>query len=141
MLEDFLATVMRGFTLFQAETAQLPPAVLAWMWAMRIVFGGSVIFLPRVGALVTFGTMLATAVLRFYAKGLYPDVPASHIGALVHVVLWLPLAAFLLYSMRGQREPRGSHFDRVFAIWRPVVIGMLAVSLVFDVREVMRMLA
>lgn len=141
MVEEFVAALLHGFSLFRAETAHLPPLVLAWMWAMRIVLGASIVFLPRRGALATFGVMLTTAVSRFYIKGLYPDIPAPHIGALIHVVLWTPLAAFLLYSMRNRRPSGESHFERAYAIWRVVAIGVIAVSLAFDVREVMAILA
>ena len=134
-MEEFFATLLRGVTLFQAEIAQLSPAVLAWMWAMRIAFGASIVFLPRAGAVATLGTMIATAVLRFYVKGSYPDMLAPQIGALTHVVLWIPLIVFLLYSIRYQPATAGSRLDRAYTIWRVVAVGMLAVSLVFDIRE------
>ncbi len=136
MIEDVVATLLRGFTLFRGETGQLPLAVLAWMWAMRVVFLASIVFLPRAGAVATLATMLATAVLRFYVKGLYPDLPAPFIGALTHIVLWSPLVVFLLYSMRGRRAPGISSLERAYPDWLAVVIAMMAVSLVFDVREV-----
>lgn len=141
MIEHLAATLLHGFELFRAETAQLPLAVLAWMWAMRIVLGASIVFLRHRGALVTFGTMLATAVGRFYIKGIFPEIPAPQIGASVHVVLWLPLLAFLLYSMRAPRPQEPSRFDRAYATWRGVAAVVLAVSLVFDVREVVRILS
>ena len=139
MTEDFVSTLLRGFSLFQAENALLPPLVLAWMWVMRIVFGASIIFLPRPGALTTLVAMLLTALSRFYIKGSYPDMPASHIGALTHVVLWIPLVAFLVYSMRRWKTFGGSRLEQAYAIWLPAAIGVLTVSLVFDVRAVLTM--
>jgi len=51
-------------------------------------------------------------------------------------VLWIPLVVFLLYSMRGRRAPGISSLERAYPVWLAVTIAMMAVSLVFDVREV-----
>ena len=139
MIEEFVATIQRGFALFQADAAQLPPLVLAWMWAMRITLGASIVFLRRPGAIATLAVMLATAVSRFYIKGLYPEMPASNIGALTHVVLWIPLAAYLLYSWRNRRPYGNATLERAYAIWLPVALAVLAISLIFDIREVIAM--
>jgi len=136
-LEEFSATLMRGFSQFQSEIALLPVPILAWMWAMRIVFGLSLVFLPRRGAAAVLAVMIATAFARFYFKGLYPDIPAPMIGAQSHIVLWTPLLAFLLYAMRGQRAPRATFMDKAYAVWYLLVIAVLATSLVFDVREIL----
>jgi hypothetical protein len=136
-VEEFVATLVRGFALFQNETAQLPLTVLAWMWVMRIVFASSIVFLPRAGAVATLGTMTATALVRFYIKGSYPEIPAPQIGAMAHIALWVPLAAFLLYSIRARRAGSGNLLDRVYPYWRILAVGVLAVSLVFDIREVL----
>lgn len=79
---------------------------------MRIVLGASLVFLPQPGAIVAFAVMLTTAVSRFFIKGLHPDIPAAHIGASVHIVLWAPLAIYLLYSMRAQPAAPGTAMDR-----------------------------
>ena len=58
MIHDLIAVLTHGFSLFRAETAQLPVVVLAWMWVMRIVLGANLVFLPRLGAIVAFAVML-----------------------------------------------------------------------------------
>jgi len=136
MIHDLIAMLMHGFSLFRAETAQLPAAVLAWMWVMRIVLGASLVFLPRPGAIAAFAVMLTTAMSRFFIKGLRPDIPAAHIGASVHVVLWAPLAIYLLYSMRAQPAAHGAAMERAYGFWRIAAVGVLALSLVLDIREV-----
>ena len=136
MIAHIFTTLLHGASLFRAETAHLPLAVLIWMWAMRISLGASIVFLPRPGALATLGVMLTTGLSRFYIKGLYPDIPAAHIGAISHIVLWAPLAGFLIYTMSGKQIPTRSNFERAYRIWRAVAIAVIAVSLVFDVREV-----
>lgn len=124
--------------LFREETAQLPMAVVVWMWAMRIGFGASIVFLPRPGAIATLGVMAATALLRFYIKGAQPDMPAVQIGSLVHAVLWLPLLAFLIFSAWKQNAPAVSIYDRAYASWRLVVIAMLSISLAFDIGALLK---
>jgi hypothetical protein len=141
MIEHSVTVLMHGFSLFRAETAALPAAVLAWMWVMRIVLGASIVFLPRPGAVAAVGVMFTTAVSRFYIKGLYPDMPAAHIGASVHIVLWLPLAIFLLTTMRAPRKPDHTALDRAYRFWRIVALAVIGVSLVFDVREAIGFLA
>ena len=141
MVHNLVAVLMHGFSLFRAETARLPAAVQAWMWVMRIILGASIVFVPRRGAVATFAVMLVTAVSRFYVKGLYPDVLAAQIGASVHVVLWLPLAIFLLWTMRVERRPDGTLLDRGYGFWRIAAVAVMAISLVFDVREVIGILA
>ena len=136
-MEEFAATLIRGFSQFQGEIALLPAPVLAWMWAMRIVFGFSLVFLPRRGAAAVLAVMIATALARFYFKGLYPDIPAPLIGAQCHIVLWAPLLGFLLYAMRGQRARRTTFMDKAYAVWYLLVTAVLAISLVFDVREIL----
>ncbi len=136
MIEDFVATLLRGFTLFRGETGQLLLAVLVWTWTMRVAFGDSIVFLPRAGAVATLATMLVTAVLRFYVKGLYLDLAAPFIGARTHIVLWSSLEVFLVYSMRGRRAPGISSLERAYPVRLTVAIAMMAVSFVFDVREV-----
>ncbi len=145
-MADPITTLQHGFTLFQAETAQLPLAVQAWMWVMRIVLGASIVFVPRRAAAITFGVMLVTAVSRFYAKGLFPDVPAAHIGAMSHILLWTPLVVYLLFSMRKWRKFAGSQFgeslfERAFGIWRACAIAVIVISLAFDIREAVAMLS
>ena len=144
-MADPITTLQHGFELFRAETAQLPLAVQAWMWVMRIVLGASIVFLPRRAAVITFAVMLVTAVSRFYAKGLWPDMPAAHIGATSHLVLWTPLVIYLLFSMRKWRKFGGSTFERpkfeqAFGIWRACAIAVILISLAFDIREAVAML-
>jgi len=136
-MEEFVATLVHGFTLFQGEIAHLPPTVLAWMWVMRIVFAASIVFLPRPGAIVTLGTMIATALVRFYIKGSHPEMPAPEIGAIAHIVLWIPLAIFLLYSIRVHHTTVGGLIDRAYPYWRILVVGVLITSLVLDIRDVL----
>ena len=141
MIAHIFTTLLHGASLFRAETAHLPLAVLIWMWVMRIALGASIVFLPRPGALATLGVMITTAISRFYIKGLYPDIPAAHIGAVSHIVLWAPLAGFLLYTLRGRQSPVRSKRERAYRIWRAVAIAVMAVSLAFDLREVAAILA
>lgn len=135
MLSHVFATLVHGATLFRAETAHLPAAVQAWMWTMRIVLGASLVFLPRRGAMATLAVMVVTGVSRFYVKGLYPQLAAAQIGAMSHIVLWLPLAIFLLFTLRERRPVRPTPRDRAYRYWRIAVLALIAVSLAFDVRE------
>ena len=141
MIHDLIAVLTHGFSLFRTETAQLPAAVLAWMWVMRIALGASIVFLPRPGAIAAFAVMLTTAVSRFIIKGIYPDMPAAHIGASVHVVLWLPLTIFLLWTMHAHQTAGGTPMDRAYGFWRIAAVAVMAVSLVFDVREAIGFMA
>lgn len=129
--------VASGAALYRVDTVALPLPVLAWMWAMRIVFFGGVIFFPRLEAVATVATMALTAILIFAIKGYYPTVPSSHIGASVHLALWLPLLVWLATILRRRMRvrPRG-RWNGAARAWLLVVMGMILISLLFDVREV-----
>jgi len=141
VIQNLVAVLVHGFSLFRAETAHLPAAVLAWMWAMRIVLGASIAFLPRRGAIAAFAVMLVTAVSRFLLKGFHPEVPSAHIGASVHVVLWLPLAIFLLWTLHAERKTADTLMDRAYGVWLIAEIAVIVISLVFDIREMIGVFA
>ena len=127
--------IRAGAALYRQEMALLETPVLAWMWTMRLVFFGGVLLFPKREAVAVVGTMLATALLIFLIKGSFVTVPASHIGAGLHLILWTPLLVFLLVCW-WRREPTVLARDRILRIWTPLTAGLLVISLLFDVREV-----
>ena len=141
MGEDLFATPLRGFSLFQAETAQLPPAVLAWMWAMRIPFGASVVFFTAPGRGGNSRYNARDGRFALLCKGPVPEPSgAACRRADPHCVVDSAYRFSSLFDTQpaGARRPR---LDWTYAIWRTVALGMLAVSLVFDDREVVTALA
>lgn len=134
---DFHAVdlISSGAALYRQEVAQLTPPVLVWMWVMRLVFFGGLLLFPKREAVAVVGTMLATALLIFAIKGLFVAVPAAQIGAALHLVLWTPLLIFLLVCWRRREQPVLVR-DRILRIWTPLTAGLLAISLLFDAREV-----
>ena len=106
------------------------------MWVMRLVFFGGLLLFPKREAVAVVGTMLATALLIFAIKGLFVAVPSAQIGAAMHLVLWTPLLIFLLVCWRRREQPMLVR-DRILRIWTLLTAGLLAISLLFDAREVM----
>ena len=138
---DIIEIVIQGRAAYQAEMAQLPVAVLAWMWAMRAVFvGGGVLFIgTRLGRAV-LAVMIVHALSLFALKGAFSEIPASLIGASLHLALWLPLLVWLFFTLR-RRAPVSTFYSTAARWWGAVVACMLAISLALDAKEVMSALA
>jgi len=112
----------------QAYVAGLPDWVHAWMGWMEFAFASSLWFaLARVEArwvfLVGFATLYAGAALAYFIGW------GPYWGA-VHIVLWGPLGVYLYI----RRDPFS--FRDAYGLWLRALIVTIAISLIFDTRDV-----
>jgi len=108
---------------------------------MKVMSGSFFLGLPLAAinrrALWIFAVAILTAATLIAVKALYPSLPRSEIGALVHLVLW-PVGLALLW--RGGvkatvARTRPGMWRPVFALWAVWVSAMMVLSLVLDARE------
>jgi hypothetical protein len=138
-MQDIVETLTSAWQTLQSEAQAYPAGVRIWMAVMASVFFGGVVFTPwwRQARFVVLA-MVATFLALVLGKALWPELPRATIGAIVHLGLWSPLLAFLVWDRLQARASDGgtSLFGGVYAAWLYTVIGLLTISLVFDGREV-----
>ncbi|TNE58920.1 MAG: hypothetical protein EP340_03965 [Alphaproteobacteria bacterium] len=127
------------FEYFQAMTAAIEAGssatVTLWINWMMVIFLSSVLFAwkhpaARYALIVIFLTIPAAVVL-------YTLSGKIHLIGLAHIILWTPLFYYLL-----TREIRGSNFNlrTPFGVWAVLLTATIFISLVFDVRDTLRVL-
>ena len=116
----------------QEYTAGLPLWVNVWRGWMFLVFTLALVFVvwkreARWLALTMVVSIVAyNLVASFSGVGRFPSI--------AFVVLWSPLA--LYFARRWPHLPRAGRFDRLYRGWFGAALATLAVSLVFDVYNV-----
>lgn len=113
------------------QMAALPSAVRLWTGWMMAVFLFAAFFVRRDVAarvvLVSFFLTMAAAMVFFRATGTVKMIAAAHL------LVWTPLLTYLIKTRLGcssfkARSPVGA--------WLILLTATIAVSLVFDAREV-----
>lgn len=129
--------LVEGLTNYRAEVATLPLGVYIWMWTMRtvLILGGLVFIGTRAGRVV-FSVMVLNILGLWYGKGIWPDLPLGLLGTGLHLVLWVPMGIYLIsYVRQTPRAPVTSFYHRLSYPWAWVALGIIGISLIFDVRE------
>jgi len=68
---------------------------------------------------------------------MFPEAIRTQLGTFVHIAFWLPILCALWLAPRRLSFTRdvSSVFDWVYAIWLCWASGLLAISLVLDLRS------
>ena len=133
-------SVFEAITALRNEAAAYPDWVRVWMKIMSISFFAALVFgFFKRKALWIFAMMALTALGLIVSKIGWPTVPRSQAGAWIHLILW-PTALWGLWH--GQNSENGilTKIDWVYTGWKFWVTGLIAISLVLDVREIITML-
>jgi len=135
-MSDFAAQLDAILAQMDAETS---PAVKIWMNWMGLIFMASLLFVWKYKAarwaVLTFGlTMLGGVICWAVFKNV-------HLFGIVHLVIWLPLGIYLWRTVlspaaRAGAPERQGNYHRAFMIWAVLLFLTIAVSLVFDVRDI-----
>ena len=128
MFEPYYESWAATLAAKNAYVAGLPAWVHNWMAWMRFAFGSALWFaLARVEArwalAVGFATLLAGTALAYF-------IGWGPLWGTVHIILWTPLMIYL-YVTRGPFS-----FRDAYGLWVRTLIVTIAISLVFDVRDV-----
>ena len=119
-----------------AIDAATTPVVQIWMNWMLGIFALSIIFVWKYkGA----RWVLLTLVLSMPAAYIvYQATKNPWLLGIVHFVLWIPLGAYLLIVELKRPEVR---LASIYGVWMIVLLTTIAISLVFDFRDVFLVLS
>jgi len=114
-----------------AINAATTPAVQIWMNWMILVFIVSIVFVWKYKAarivLAAFILTLPIAMLIFNLS------KSVHLIGIAHLIIWGPLAFYLIkYEIKSPPF----NFKSVYGVWVILLLGTIAISLVFDVRDI-----
>lgn len=145
-----MSLLIEGLTNYRAEVATLPTAVYVWMWFMRtVLIAGGLIFIGTRAGRVVFPVMVVNILGLWYGKGLWPDLSLGLLGTGLHIILWVPMAIYLIAYVRAQQDDasyNGPHngqdnaaatpYHRLSYGWAWLCLIVIGISLLFDVREI-----
>ncbi len=118
-----------------AQMEVLPPLVQYWMNWMMLVFVLSIVFVwnrkPARYVLLSFVLTMPVAMLVFYLTA------TVHLLGIAHLLVWGPLF-YYLYSV--EIKPQGLAFNSPYSIWLLLLMATIAISLVFDIRDLVLVL-
>lgn len=101
---------------------------------MAFIFFVSVFFMwRRVPARVVFIAMLATIGSVLYIWQLTKNV---HLFGVAHILIWFPLAVYLLAAVLSKKGRERYRPHRAFYIWICLLVATIITSLIFDVRDI-----
>jgi hypothetical protein len=128
----------------QIETTTYPQGVQVWMKLMGISFLASILFVyNRVGARWILAALLLNLFGLVVGKMIFPDASRTEIGTFVHLAFWLPILWIMWRPNQRLSFARdvNSALDWLYAIWLCWASGLLAVSLVLDLRTAFSILS
>jgi hypothetical protein len=132
-----LELVSEAVHALQAETASYPQGVQLWMKVMGLSFLASVVFVyAKPGARWIFAALVLNLLGLLVGKMIFPEASRTEIGTFVHIAFWLPILGALWIPQQRFSFTRdvSSVFDWIYAIWLCWASGLLAISLVLDLR-------
>ena len=128
MIDPFYGSLDATMAAKQAFVGGLADWVPKWMGWMRFAFLGSFWFLwAHVEARWVLATSVATQIV---ATGLAYFIGWGPLWGGVHILLWGPLLVYLY------RRRAGLISVAPYAVWSNVLMATIAVSLLFDTRDV-----
>jgi len=114
-----------------AINAATTPAVQIWMYWMMLVFAISLLFVWKYKAarivLVSFILTMPVALLIFNLS------KSVHLIGIAHLIIWGPLAFFLI---KYELKRSSFSFKSAYGVWVMLLLGTIAISLVFDIRDI-----
>ncbi len=114
-------------------------AVKMWMNWMGFIFLASVFFVwKHKPARFVLGAIVLTMMAGLITWALTENI---HLLGIPHVLIWLPLAIYIWKNVlskpaKANLPASPSFYDRAFFIWIGLVFATIAISLVFDVRDI-----
>ena len=132
-----LELVSEAVHALQAETTSYPQGVQIWMKVMGLSFLASVLFVyAKPGARWILAALVLNLLGLLVGKMIFPEASRTEIGTFVHIVFWLPILCALWIPQQRLTFTRdvSSVFDWIYAIWLCWASGLLAISLVLDLR-------
>ncbi len=123
------------FQMVLAIQEAITPAVRVWLYWIAIIFLSSVIFVWEYKSarivLAAFVLTLPVAILVFGISN------SAHLIGIAHIAVWGPLAFYLIKSelMRSSFQ-----YSTPYGVWMILLLGTIAVSLVFDMRDIVLVL-
>jgi hypothetical protein len=107
------------------------PAIKIWLYWIIIIFFSSVIFVWKYNSarivLAAFILTLPIAILVFSFSN------SAHLIGIAHIVVWGPLAFYLIKS---DLMHSSFQYSSPYGVWIILLLGTIAVSIVFDVRDI-----
>ena len=113
------------------QLATLPSWVGYWIQWMSLVFILSILFVWK--HLAARWVMLSIPVLLGTGLTLFHFTNNAHMLGAAHILVWTPL---LYYLFRYEIQKEEFRFKSVFGVWIGLLMTTMAISLVFDVRDV-----
>jgi hypothetical protein len=109
----------------------ITPAIRIWLNWLMIIFLASIFFVWKYKSA---RIVLASFVLTFPIAILVFSISNSaHLIGIAHIIVWGPLAFYLIKS---DLRRLSFQFRSPYGVWMILLIGTIAVSLVFDVRDI-----
>lgn len=114
-----------------AIEAGISPVARMWLNWVLVIFFASVFFMWRhKGARYAFIAMVLSLPLSLL---IYSAEPNIHLIGVTHIILWTPVAFYIVAREMLVREmPAFS----LYGIWAVLLVLTIVVSLIFDVRDV-----
>ncbi len=115
----------------QAVDAVTSATVKMWMNWMVFIFAASLLFVWKH---VAARLALAAFILSALASWLVFDITAEpYLIGIGHLIMWGPLAVYILLMVIPSSEFK---LPRPFSLWIVMLLATIAVSLVFDIRDI-----
>lgn len=116
--------------MMQAVQAQTTPLVRAWLNFMTLVLvvGGALFMFSHTTALLVFLSALASLVGAIFLFGKFQNI---YVLGATHIPLWGPLVTYIVAT---EFAP-GADFSEAYTLWLTAATLVMAVSLVFDMRD------
>lgn len=111
------------------EVAPLPLPFQLWLnWMFAVIIIAPILFVRhRQGRIALVGSV----VLMVIQMPLMAAVGFSHLLALTHLVVWIPVVVYFCRELRAERIKVRS----IFGVWSVVMVASAIISIVFDVRD------
>ena len=109
----------------------ITPAVRIWLYWIAIIFLFSVPFVWEYkSARIVLAAFLLTLPVAILVFRLFNN---AHLIGIAHIAVWGPLAFYLIKNdlMRASFQ-----YISPYGVWIMLLLGTIAVSLVFDVRDI-----
>ncbi len=113
-----------------AMLAETTPIVQIWMnWMVGLFFASIIFIWHKKSARFVLATILLTLV---FAAVIFYFTKNVHLFSVPHLVLWAPLAIYLIKT--EFRKPDFKYLS-IYGIYLTLLVATIAVSLVFDIRD------
>lgn len=113
-----------------AMRTETTPIVQIWMnWMVGLFFASIIFVWHKKSARFILATILMTLV---FAAEIFYFTKNVHLFSIPHLVLWAPLAVYLI---RAEFRKPDFKITSIYGIYLTLLVATIAVSLVFDIRD------